>query len=233
MVPTTWTALLLLLVAVLPGATFTFGFERQVSAYGVTLADRVLRFVAVSVVFDLLLAWPAYAAYRVWFSGQPLGAGQVAAAWAGTFVAAALPAAVGSALGGLYATRNSRTGWRWLRRWLPPPYEARLLQVLLGRTPAPRAWDGFFSGRPRGYLRVRTSDGAWVGGRFDDASHAGSFPHDADLLLEEAWPISADGTFGDVPLGYAVYVPSAAIMRVEIVTDEPHEGGVADARQGP
>lgn len=54
----------MLVAAVLPGAMFTYGFERQAGAFGVTLADRVLRFVAVSVVFDLAYAWPAYLLHR-------------------------------------------------------------------------------------------------------------------------------------------------------------------------
>src|SRR3712207_4757843 len=104
MIPTTWTALLLLTVAVLPGAMFTFGFERQASAYGVTLADRVLRFVAVSAVLAIAYAAPAYALHRLLFAGQPFHGGQFVAVWAGAAVALVAPAVAGSALGGLYAT---------------------------------------------------------------------------------------------------------------------------------
>jgi hypothetical protein len=216
--PTTWTALLLLLVAVLPGATFTFGFERQVSAYGVTLADRVLRFVAVSVAFDLLYAWPAYAAYRLWVADRPPGAGQFALAWAAVVVTAGAPAVLGSVVGGLYATRTSRLGWAWLRRTLlPPRREARLFRIALGRDPAPRAWDDFFSDRPEAYLRVRTTSGEWLGGWFGTASYAGGFPQEPDLLIEQAWPVRADGTFGDAPLGYPLYIPAATIAHLEVV----------------
>lgn len=221
MVPTTWTALLLLLVAVLPGAMFTFGFERQVSAYGATLADRVLRFVAVSVVFDLLYAWPAYAAYRLWLDGEPVGAAQFAVAWGAMVATALVPATLGSVVGGLYATRNSRHGWEWLRRAvLPPPREARLLRLVLGRDPAPRAWDDLFSERPVAYLRVRTTTGEWLAGRFAQASYAGGFPYERDLLLEEAWPVDADGTLGPWPLGYPVYIPAASIAYIDVVPEE-------------
>lgn len=92
MVPTTWTALLLLCIAVLPGATFTFGFERQASAYGVALADRVLRFAAVSVAIDAVLAWPGYLAYRAWFADRAFAGGQFAAAWTLVVVGAVGPA---------------------------------------------------------------------------------------------------------------------------------------------
>ncbi|HWL37946.1 MAG TPA: DUF6338 family protein [Frankiaceae bacterium] len=217
MVPTTWTALLLLVVAVLPGAMFTFGFERQVSAYGATLADRVLRFVAVSVVFDLLYAWPAYLAYQAWLDGEPVGAGQFAVAWLGVAATTGVPAGVGWALGGLYSTRRARDGWEWIRRWLPPEREKRLLDLALGATPAPRAWDDLFSHRPTAYLRILCTNGRWVGGAFGEASYAGGFPNEADLVIEEAWPIDADGMFGEEPFGYALYVPSASIAHVEVV----------------
>src|SRR4029453_13416019 len=48
------------MVAVLPGLAYTLAFERQAGAYGVTLADRTLRFIAVSAGFPPLAAWPGY-----------------------------------------------------------------------------------------------------------------------------------------------------------------------------
>lgn len=223
MLPTTWTALLLLALAVLPGATFTFALERQAGLYGVALADRLLRFVAASLVFDAVYAWPAYAAYRAWFAGEPFGGGQFAAAWSGAVVAAVVPAVAGTLLGVLYATRRSRSGAAWARRLLPPAREARLLRALLGRAPEPRAWDFVFSAAKPAYLRVRTTDGSWIGGRFAGASYAGGYPDAADLLIEEAWPIDADGAFGDASLGYPVYVPAATIAYVEVLGDHTEE----------
>lgn len=218
MVPTTWTALLLLCIAVLPGATFTFGFERQASAYGVTLADRVLRFVAVSVAVDALLAWPVYLAYRAWFADRAFAGGQFAAAWALTLLGTVGPALLGSVVGGLYTTRRSRAGWSRLRgRLLDARREQRLLDLALGPNPAPRAWDHAFDSRLRTYLRVRTRTGDWIGGAYSGASYAGRFPQETDLWLEQAWPIDEDGTFGDGPLGYAVYIPAATIAHVEFV----------------
>lgn len=217
MAPTTWTGLLLLAVAVLPGAMFTFGFERQASAYGVTLADRALRFVAASAVLAVLYALPAYAVHRLLFADRPFLSGQFVAAWAAAAAGLVLPAVAGSVLGGLYVTRGKRTRWRLIRRFLSREREERLLRLALGRDPAPRGWDFLFSARPTAYLRVRLHDGGWIGGLFGAASYAGGFPHDPDLHLEEAWPVDADGTFGDAPLGYSVYVPAATIAYIEIV----------------
>ena len=221
LVPTTWTALLVLVAAVLPGAMFTYGFERRAGAFGVTLADRVLRFVAVSLLIDLLLAWPAYLLYRSGAAPPPWTAGRFAVAWAAVGVLLLTPAAAGGLVGELYATRAARAGRR--RRLLPAATEARLLDLLVGRARAPRAWDHFLAQRPEAYLRVRTTDGRWLGGRFGAASRAATFPHDPDLYIEEAWPIADDGTFGDAPLGYPVYIASGTIAYLEVVPGTPEE----------
>lgn len=217
--PGTAVGLLVVLVAVLPGSLYTWAFERQVSAYGVTLADRTLRFLAASVLFDLVLAWPAYGLYRLAAVHQDgRGFGQFAVAWLALLVVVAVPGGTGAVLGGLYVTRSDRSGWRWLRRWLTPERETRLLSVALGRAPAPRAWDNLFSERPNVYLRVRLADDQWVGGRFADASYAGGFPHDPDLYLEEAWAVDqASGELlGETGLGFPVYIPAGQIRWMEI-----------------
>ena len=218
MPPTTVIAVFIVVVAVLPGSMYTWAYERQASAFGVTFADRTLRFLAVSLLFHLVLAWPEYALYRVAFAGSTFGVWQFAAAWGAALLVVLIPAAIGTVLGGLYTTRNSREGWTWLRQRLSPVREQRLLRLALGRTPAPRAWDDLFSDRPTVYIRVRTTDGTWLAGLFADDSYAGGYPHDTDLLLEEAWEIRAeDGILGDRGLGYPVYVPASQIGWLEII----------------
>ena len=54
--PDTFQALVVLIVALLPGALYTWSFERLVGAWGVGFADRVLRFVGVSAVFQAAIA---------------------------------------------------------------------------------------------------------------------------------------------------------------------------------
>lgn len=107
-------------------------------------------------IFHLILAWPEYAIYRTALDGrQHLAVGQFALLWSGALLLVATPATAGTVLGGLYATRTGRTGWGWVRRRISAAAEAKILNVLLGRTPAPRAWDDLFSERPSIYLRVR------------------------------------------------------------------------------
>ena len=215
--PDSAVALLIVIVAVLPGSVYTWAYERQAGAFGVTFGDRTLRFIAVSLFFHFILGWPEYVLYREALEARSFGPAQFTAVWLAGLILFAVPAAVGTVLGGLYVTRNTRTEWLRLRRLLTPEREAALLRVALGPDPAPRAWDDLFSDHPTVYLRVRTTDGSWLAGLFADASYAGGFPHDTDLLLEEAWEIGDDGTLGEHGLGYPVYVPAHMIGWLEII----------------
>lgn len=223
MFPSSAPGLLSLLVVVLPGSVYTWAYERQTSAYGVTLSDRFLRFVAVSVLFQLVLAWPEYGIYRVAIARHRLlHGGEFALLWLGAILLVGLPVIVGTVLGGLYATRTARTGWHWIRSRLSAVAEERILRVALGRTPAPRAWDNLFSERPNVYLRVRLTNEKWIAGRFAEASYAGGFPNDADLLLEEAWSIDPEsGDLGDTGLGFPLYIPAATIEWIEVIAEQP------------
>jgi hypothetical protein len=145
--PPTFTALVVLIVAVLPGAAYTFGFEREAGSFGVTTADRALRFVASSMIFHLVFAPVDYGIYRL-LTGQrgELQPGPFALVYLAVLTSVVLPAALGTVLGSLYATRGSRKGWQWVRRRLTAEREARLLRLLLGRDPALRAL--LFARRP-------------------------------------------------------------------------------------
>src|ERR1700754_2954564 len=86
----------------------------------------------------------------------------------------------------------------------------RFLEIALGRSPAPRAWDAVFSERPTTFLRIKTLDGQAVGGLLADKSYAGGFPEEPDLLLQEAWSVAQDGTLLE-PLDYPVYVAKGQV----------------------
>ncbi|MGW0103390.1 DUF6338 family protein, partial [Nocardia sp. NPDC003354] len=53
--PTTLVALAVAVTAILPGAACTFAYGARVGSYGVSLPDRVIRFLAVSVIFQAVL----------------------------------------------------------------------------------------------------------------------------------------------------------------------------------
>ena len=217
MIPETALGLLLLVVAVLPGLTYTLAFERQAGAYGVTLADRTLRFIAVSAVFHVLAGWPEYWVWRATL-GEPgrIRAGEFAILWVAAVLLLMLPAIAGSVIGQVYVHRDERPRW-----------QREVLRWTIGPELAPRAWDDFFSDRPATYLRIRTVDGTTHAGLFASASYAAGYPQQPDLLLEEAWRIDADSGELIESLGYPLYIAPGQISWMEIVP--PQRSGSDDA----
>ena len=215
-------ALLILVLVVLPGAMYTWAFERQVSGFGVTLADRTLRLIATSLLFHLVAGWVEYWLYRTAFSGKTFRAGQFAAAWLSLILIVAVPILVGTTIGSIYSTRHNRTRWAAVRRkLLTEERETKILKFLLGRALTPRAWDHLFSSRPSCYIRVWTTEGKWVAGLYANKSHAAGVPYETDLYLEEAWSVDDQGALvGDTGLGYSIYLPAGKISRLEVLSPE-------------
>lgn len=213
----------MVVVAVLPGALYVWGFEREAGPFGVSVSDRVLRFLSASMLIHLVAAWPLYGVWQVTLrDGLPIAASEFALLWGAAAVLLVGASAGGSLVGILYATRNRPEAHARLRRMLRldsptgRAREERLLRLLLGRTPAPRAWDSLFAERPDGFLRVRMANGDFVVGRFAAASYAGSYPAERDLLLEEVYSVSESGAIGS-GLGYAVYLPETVIEGVDLL----------------
>src|SRR4051794_23739 len=75
--PDTVQAVGIFLLAILPGALYTWAFEREVGRWGIGLSDRVLRFVAGSAIFQALYAWPLYALRNEYWSHRSTGDGKV------------------------------------------------------------------------------------------------------------------------------------------------------------
>ncbi|NEK87652.1 hypothetical protein GCU60_18090 [Blastococcus saxobsidens] len=138
-----------LLLAILPGAAFTWALERQAGSYGVSFADRTLRFVGVSLVFHVTALPLEYlVASALLPVGATFGWAEMFVVWPSLIVLFAVPYALGTVLGGLYRSRTSRDEhWRWIRKRLSPAGEERLLRMALGHDPAPRAWDHLFADR--------------------------------------------------------------------------------------
>jgi Family of unknown function (DUF6338) len=214
LLPSSAVGLLILIVGLLPGASYTWAFERQTGSYGVSLADRTFRFISVSLLFHLLLGWPEYWLYRIAFaSSHNFRAGQFAAAWVGALLVTSIPAIVGSAMGKLYLTQIKGVASKRLSFVL----DSRLVRLLLGSERAPRAWDNLFSERPTFYVRLRTTNGSWLAGLFADQSYVGAYPNDGDLYLEQAWSLNDKMALGPTSLGYSLYIPSNQIAWLEII----------------
>jgi hypothetical protein len=187
----------------------------------VTLADRMMRFLAASIVVHLLFGWLEYLAWRSALRHDgTLDVAQFALLWASALIVIGFPTAVGWALGTLYATRNARGTHNRLRRLLRldgddgAPREAHLLEVALGHAPAPRAWDHLFGSSPSALIRMQLQSGGWVGGFFGSESYASSYPETSgDIYLEQSVQVEADGSFSYDDDGNLVELGGGTLVR--------------------
>jgi hypothetical protein len=185
----TFEALGVFLLAALPGALYTWGYERQVGQWGATAADRVLRFVAGSAVFHALFAPVTYWIWlRFVHSGRFSGHGPVPLyLWAIALAYVSLPFVAGSISGQF--CRSPSQGWR-----------AQVSNFLSGPNPAPRAWDHVFAHQHRpAWVRLKLKSGGYVGGLYSkldgERAYASGFPFDQELFLVRTARLDQTGTF--------------------------------------
>jgi hypothetical protein len=200
--PDTIEALLVVMIAVLPGALHTWASEREAGRWGVGLSDRLLRFIGTTSIYAMVFAYPAHLVWvhqlhrRIMSPDGKVTFANAVARGAAPWWFWLLPLAYAGIpiLGGTIA------GVAVQQRW------PRISRIVAGRVPAPRAWDFLFSAQPVGVVRARLkSDGRWVGGRFGADSYAAGYPElPQDLFLERSLVLLADGEFaeGDSPDGY-------------------------------
>lgn len=178
--PNTVEAVVALAVGLLPGALYTWAFEREAGAWGVRFSDRALRFVGISAILHALFAPVTYLAWA-----GSVRSGRLAGGQAPLFLWPLLLAYVGLPLvGGTLVGRATRTRRPWAR-------------IFTGPNPAPRAWDHLFAHAPDGWIRLRMKSGIWLAGAFatqaDGArSYAAGYPHEQDLYLVQAVDVDPD-----------------------------------------
>lgn len=175
-------ALTVLVVALLPGAFFVWGFERNAGRYGIGLRDRALRLVGTSAVFLALFASALYWLYaRFWDSfvmGEPLPVWLV--------VVPISYVAIPGSLGWMFGWQV-RHGTNWAR-------------IVAGFDRAPRAWDHLFQDRTPGLVRCRMKSGSWIGGVYAEVEgirpYASGYPEIQELYLARSLQIDPeDGSF--------------------------------------
>jgi Family of unknown function (DUF6338) len=211
--PDTLEALGVVILAILPGALFTWALEREVGQWGIGLSDRFFRFIGVSAVFLALFSWPLHWLWQqflhrpvetkegIVFRNVLVEAGPVPW-WLFLFPLAyvILPSAAG-----LLVARGVRKEQRWVR-------------LVVGRDPAPRAWDHVFARRPAALIRLQLKDGRWVGGLFGENSYAAGYPEEPqDLFLELAYRMHDDGSYVVDQAGDYAELGSGILIRWEEV----------------
>jgi hypothetical protein len=206
----TFQAIVVTGLAVLPGALYTWSFEREVGNWGVSLSDRLLRFVGFSSMFHALFSVPEFLVWSRYLHRPVDGSsGFRNLLWEG----AALPAWLALVpiayvgipmIAGFMTARGTRRGARWPR-------------FLIGRNPAPRAWDRLFWQDPAFLVRAQLRNESWVGGLFSADSYASGYPEPQDLLLEETYGMELDGSFSEGEDGDLVRLGSGILLSWEDV----------------
>lgn len=186
----TFQALLVALVAVLPGALYTIAREHRTAAWSLDDAAReVIRFLAVSAAFHALLAPITFYAYCKLIKTGALANGQVSLWWWPVLLLYVfLPFVLGEV-----TARSRRWGpqsVRW-KRWM-----RIAISLYTATSPEPRAWDRVFS-MPEaiGLIRLQLADGTWKAGPFDGDSYASNMQGDQDLYLADQVELTEDGHF--------------------------------------
>jgi hypothetical protein len=178
--PSSFEAVAVIVLALLPGALYTWAFERLVGRWGVGLADRLLRFAGVSAIFHAVASpltfwlWSEFLRTGRASSGDPLPL----QLWIAPLMYVGIPITLGTT-----AALGHRSGKRWA-------------QLFTGSDPAPRAWDYLFQGHPDGWIRCRMKSGVWVAGAFADyngrRSYVGGYPEPADMYLAVGVDVDPD-----------------------------------------
>lgn len=168
--PSSIEALAIILFALLPGGLYVWAFERQVGHWGVSLADRTMRFIGASAILHALAAPLTYHLWRTELADGLSTGGPALPLWLWPVLLAylAVPMALGSVIG--YGTKSGN----------------RLAGFIAGSNAAPTAWDYVFSPSPNAWVRCRLKTGKWIGGAFAKGSYVGGHPEPADLYLSRA-----------------------------------------------
>lgn len=186
----TFQALLVAVIVILPGATYTIARESRGATWAWKQTDAatlIFRFLAASAIFHVLLAPITYRAYQHLVVTHKLVDGQTLSWrwWPVLFAYVAVPYLVGA------CTEN-------IRRWHSDPcrfkrFLSQIVALYAGRTPEPRAWDRFFGRNPYGVVRLQLSDGEWKAGLWSERSFASQYGENGDLYLADTYIIQADG----------------------------------------
>lgn len=143
-VPATYEALVVAVLALLPGAMYLWGFEREDGPWTISFGDRVLRFLGISGLLSPLTLPLIWLGYR-----EVVLTGALRTASAPVWWAWLLPVLlfVVPGIAGAFVGYSSRRGRSWVR-------------PLVGAAPAPRGWDQLFrTPSLAGFVRLRPTDG--------------------------------------------------------------------------
>jgi hypothetical protein len=225
-------ALLVVLVAVLPGAVYTIALENRGAGWVWPRSDtgsQIIRFIGASAVFHAIFAPVTYWAYQHLIVTRALSSGtHVELYWWPILLGYLLiPYAWGEIT--IRARRSSDDDSCLLMRTLK-----RFVGLYAASAPEPRAWDWFFS-KPglKGTVRLQLTTGEWKVGYWGD-SYASSYVEDGDLYMAVQYALDdEDGALvlddsGDMqPLGTGLLIRWSEVRYLEFrdETGDNESGG--------
>lgn len=214
MPPTSVTALLILLLFVVPGFVYQ---AVRISVRGrlpfdLELSTRIVRAIVTSGIFGLV--------YLVILGDELINAAHGTGFGFDHPRSGALLALLGGILvpGGLALIPAPQ--WQWIAS-----LRAKLPEVTKYDF-TPTAWDKAFQSAEECFIRVLTNDNRWIAGYYGSASYATSYPEPHQLFLERAFAVSEDGTIGaEIEGTRGVIVDCTAIQLLQVLSGSDREGG--------
>lgn len=211
-------ASLVAVVAIVPGALFVWGWERQRGTWGIKRTDRLLRMAGASVALHVLAAPLSYWFWMEYLRDSTLAAGEGdSLAWGSLIIFVSAPVIIGNVAGRL-ANQDWRPGL-WIR----------------GTNPAPRAWDEAFSSGQSAYVRLLLDNDTLRAGmmssppeRRHQAYASGYGEEHKDILLYPVLPIGPDSNImcgpSQLETHQALWVDAERIVWIELTYLDDLEG---------
>jgi hypothetical protein len=211
----TFQALLVAVIAVLPGAVYTIARESHGASWAWRKTDAatlIFRFLTASAVFHVMLAPVSYRAYQKLVVTNAVAQGHPVAwswwVWLAAYIV--IPYLFGVWM------EDSRSWKRSQRRVVGWPKNAVkwLLGFIAGTDPEPRAWDRLFSKNRTGYITLKLKDsGEWKAGIWYRPAYASAYGEDQELYIAEQIAVTADGSVCYDDDGNPIYLGVGLLIR--------------------
>lgn len=224
-------AAILLIVLVLPGAFFSWGFEKKVPRYGKQLKDWLVRLAGATAIWNAVVSWPLHWLYTSYWDDLAVGKTLPWPIYIAPIAYLLVPAAVGWGAGWLFARTEKK---------MPKVAE------FLAPNRRPSAWDHLFGAEVPGFVRCCLKSGRWVGGAYYLAKPLRSYSSlaeaEKDIFIAHAVEFNQeDGTAlrhqGDyVWTKGGIYITASQIESLEFIphpdTSTKEENSNAEGRPG-
>ncbi len=211
---TTLQSLIIIWLAILPGALFIWAFEQLAGRWATGIRNSFWRSIGYSAVFHVFFL-PL--TYYLWFSYKdPFIAGNFVSLWAWilVFPYVILPVVMGLLVGWIILNEESISN-KWYYWWI------KWIKGLIGRSPAPRAWDFLFSGHPSGWVHLRMKSGESQVGLYGQGSYAAGYPEPQDIYLSHTFAFNTgSGKFEETDESRGLLVRWDEIEYLEFIPSE-------------